>query len=108
MRAAQIRLVSYLCCLLAIAYRPVGTETVEPLVHLRIEKVHQWRPPFGLERVGQSHVIAVEAPNPLPAGKFSLAAWLDGREVARQVVTLPDKPPRVTRVWFDGLLDFDE
>ena len=70
MRAAQIRLASYLCCLLAIGYRPVGAETAEPLVRLRMEKVHQWRPPFGLERVGQSRAVAVEAPNLLPAGKI--------------------------------------
>jgi hypothetical protein len=101
-------LASYLCCLLAIGYRPVDAQSAEPLVRLQIEKVHQWRPPFALERVGQSRAIAVTAPNRLPAGKISLAARLGGREVARQAVTLPDKPPRVTWVWFDRLLDFDE
>jgi hypothetical protein len=108
MRFLHIRRASYLCCLVAMGSPPVDAETAYPSVQLRVEEVHPWRPPFRLERVGQSRAVAIESPQSLPRGELTVAARSAGREVARQKVSLPDKPPRVARVWFAGLLDFDE
>ncbi|MBA3481572.1 MAG: hypothetical protein H0T51_07135 [Pirellulales bacterium] len=80
----------------------------QPTVRLQIEEVHPWRPPFGLERVGHSHVAVIEASEALPAGELTLTARLAGSEVARQAVTLSDASPRLARVAFEGLTNFDE
>ena len=108
MRFLAIRRGTYLCCLLASGSPHSGVAIAQPPVQMRVEEVHPWRPPFGLERVGQSRAVAVESPYALPKGELTITARLGGREVAQQAVSLPDKPPRVARVWFDGLLDFDE
>lgn len=108
MTASRVRLAGSLCCLLAIGPRLAGAEPAQLAVQLRVEEVHPWRPPFGLDRVGQSRVIVIDASEAIAAGELTLASRLAGREVARQAVTLPDQPPRVARVWFEGQLDFDE
>jgi hypothetical protein len=108
MRFLHIRRASYLCCLLASGSTLSGAETAQPPVQLRVEEVHPWRPPFGLARVGHSRAVAVESTLALPPGELTLAARLAGRELARKTVSLADQSPRVARVWFDGLLDFDE
>lgn len=77
-------------------------------MQLRVEGVHPWRPPFGLDRVGQSRVVVIEAPDALSAGGLTLMAGLAGREAARQTVILSDNSPRLARAWFERLLDFDE
>jgi len=73
-----------------------------------MEEVHPWRPPFGLERVGQSRQVVIESPAALPGGKLRLTAWLAGREVARQTVTVSNASHRLASVWFPGLFNFDE
>src|SRR4051812_8309290 len=104
----HIRRASHLYCLLAGASTLAVAETARPPVQLRVEEVHPWRPPFRLARVGHSRAVAVEATLTLPPGKLTLAAGLAGRELARKTVSLTNQTPRVARVWFDGLLDFDE
>jgi hypothetical protein len=108
MRFLPIRRALYLCCLVAMGSPPADAETVHRSVQLRVEAMHPWRPPFKLERIGQSRAVVIESPHALPAGELTIAASLAGRELARQEVSLPDKPPRVARVWLRGLLDFDE
>ena len=108
MKASRLRAASYLCCLVVAGPLCAGAAPADPAVQLRVEGVHPWRPPFGVDRVGQSRVVVVEATDALSAGKLTLAARLAGREVARQAVTLPNAPPYVARAWLEGLLDFDE
>src|SRR5215213_155161 len=108
MRFLAIRSRAYLCFLLVSGSPHSGVAIAQPPVQMRVEEVHSWRPPFGLERVGQSRAVVVESPHVLPTGQLTIAASLAGRELARQAVNLPDKPPRVARVWFDGLSNFDE
>lgn len=105
---SRLQLATSLCCMLAADCPLFGAEPAQPAVQLRVEEVHPWRPPFGLERVGQGHFIVVEASDEAPLGELTLVARLAGREAARQAVILPEQSPRIARVWLQGLSDFDE
>jgi hypothetical protein len=69
---------------------------------IRVDPGHPWRPPFGLDRVGQPLVVIVEiASERKPAQHYVLLGRLDGKDIARHDVNLPDKPPYTDRVTFD-------
>ncbi|PYV25677.1 MAG: hypothetical protein DMG24_08760 [Acidobacteria bacterium] len=55
---------------------------------VRVDAGHPWRPPFGLDRVGQPLTVLVEvtADKPL-VREYSLVAYLRKREVGRYVLT---------------------
>jgi len=58
-------------------------------VQIRLEPQHPWRPPFGLERVGQPITAIVEAASEeRPYREYTLAAFVEGKEVDRQVLNL--------------------
>src|SRR5215471_636483 len=82
-----------LLLLLASAYTPrlLGLdpcdETVTAQIHL--ESHHPWRPPFGLDRVGQPLIATVEVISEnRPYREYWLAALLDGKEIDREVFNL--------------------
>src|SRR5262249_55884833 len=57
--------------------------------HIRLEPQHPWRPPFGLERVGQPITAVVEvASEERPYREYRLAAFLEGKEIDRQALNL--------------------
>ena len=56
---------------------------------IRLESQHPWRPPFGLERVGQPITAVVEvASEQRPYREYGLAAFVEGKEVERQLLNL--------------------
>ena len=56
---------------------------------IRLESQHPWRPPFGLERVGQPITAVVEvASEERPYREYGLAAFVEGKEVERQLLNL--------------------
>jgi hypothetical protein len=56
---------------------------------IKLESQHPWRPPFGLERVGQSLTAIVEVTSEdRPYREYWLTAFLDGKEIDRQVFNL--------------------
>jgi hypothetical protein len=93
----------------AHADRPPQSQPAAAGWRVRLEAIHPWRPPFGIERVGRSRAVVVEAPDSfLPAGEMTIIAKRGGREVARKPALFSDKPPRIARAWFDGAFDFDQ
>src|SRR5262245_33331027 len=63
---------------------------------IRLEPQHPWRPPFGLERVGQSITAVVEvASEGRPYWEYRLAALVEGKEVDQQLLNLagPQESP---------------
>ena len=70
-------------------------ESSAPLPVLTVEPSHPWRPPFGLERVGQPPDALVTFADREPwAGKFVLVSYHDGKEVGRQELTWVGKRKR--------------
>ena len=56
---------------------------------LRLVQQHPWRPPFGLERIGQPTTVAADLPvRERPYREFWLASFAAGKEVERQMLTL--------------------
>jgi hypothetical protein len=56
---------------------------------LRLVQQHPWRPPFGLERIGQPTSVAADFPVlERPYREFWLASFVAGKEVERQMLTL--------------------
>jgi len=59
-----------------------------------VKSGHPWQPPFGVDRVGASYdVIVTIKSRELPAGKFLLVGYLQGKEVSRQDIHLINKTP---------------
>jgi hypothetical protein len=62
-----------------------------------VESHHQWRPPFGLDRVSRStDVIVTFKSKVLPAGVFYLVSYFNGKEVNRKTMDLINKTPPIT------------
>ncbi len=56
---------------------------------IRLETQHPWRPPFGVDRVGQPLTAVVEVVSEnRPYREYWLTAFLDGKEIDRQVFNL--------------------
>jgi hypothetical protein len=73
---------------------------------VRVEHSHPWRPPFGLDRVGQPFVAIVQTSEP-PTGTEHVLTLLDhGKVVSRHEVRFPMVPPYAARVAITG--DGDE
>ena len=68
---------------------------------IRIDRGHLWRPPFGLERVGQPLTAIVEIFSDRPAStEYSLAGYLNGEVVGRHVLVPAGNAPHTNRVSF--------
>jgi hypothetical protein len=72
---------------------------------VRVEPGHPWRPPFGLDRVGQPISVLVEAAQRPQAASYFLSAFHKGKEVDRLPVALPDRPPFAARLAFKKYAD---
>ncbi len=74
----------------------------KPPAQIRIDPGHPWRPPFGLERVGRPLTAVVEiATDRQPAPQYCLAAYLEGKEISRSVLSPTGKPPYICQASFD-------
>jgi hypothetical protein len=59
-----------------------------------VEPGHPWRPPFGVNRVGQSYDIIVNIlSRELPAGEFVLVSYSHGKELSKKLLYLTNKTP---------------
>jgi hypothetical protein len=59
---------------------------------IRVEPGHPWRPPFGLDRVGQPLRVAVETTVPQAPRDATLVAYVQGKEVGRFPLAFQGKP----------------
>jgi len=81
-------------CLLSLqlaAYSGPALDQCEEKVtaQIRLESHHPWRPPFGLERVGEPVSVVVEVTSEkVPYREYWLAALLEGKEIDRQAFNL--------------------
>jgi hypothetical protein len=90
------------CLLSAVALLPVASDAgarTDEAPRLRLDPGHPWRPPFGLDRVGQppTAVVAFPAARRPPDGLW-LAVLYRGNETSRYAVKLLDAPPFEVRV----------
>jgi hypothetical protein len=73
-----------------------------PTVVIDIERGHPWRPPYGLQRIGQPLRVVVKiACDQSPPPECSLVAYRQGKEMARSAISLAGKSPYTCRVCFD-------
>jgi hypothetical protein len=76
--------------------------TADSGARIRIERGHPWRPPFGLDRVGQPLTAVVEiSAAQQPSAEYSVVGYLRGKETARATLTLSGQAPATGRVSFD-------
>jgi len=68
---------------------------------IRIVASHPWRPPFGLDRIGQPLSVVVEVAPDRELSEYALIGYLDGKEIARSALPAEGKPPYTWRVSFD-------
>jgi hypothetical protein len=69
------------------------------VAHIRIDPGHPWRPPFGLERVGQPLVVVVEIESaPKSVQKYSLTSYRNGQEIGHREVPVTGRFPSTNRV----------
>lgn len=75
---------------------------------LEIDKGHDWRPPFGLERVGPLRVIVQFGSEQNPAPEHWLVAYRDGREVERKRLIPSGASPFTVQMDFSSSPSPDE
>jgi hypothetical protein len=75
---------------------------------LRLDTVHSWRPPFGLDRVGLPIVVAVETSARPGSAVYILEAFSKRKRVAQRTMSFPVKPPYSARLTLDGTVTADE
>src|SRR5437870_10091924 len=84
----------FLCFLLTLGAVEARTNS---LIH--IERGHPWRPPFGLDRVGQPTRVVVEPDAPAkPGEQVMLAGYRGGREAVRVSVEFTGGSPFVSEM----------
>jgi len=71
-------------------------------MNILVDAAHPWRPPFGLDRVGRPLTVEVESnANIRPPQDYVLAAYRDGKVVARRGVDFSNSAPFIGRVTFE-------
>jgi hypothetical protein len=93
--------------ILAVILAGAGTD--HPILaqgfQLRVDRGHPWRPPFGLDRVGQPIAVVVQSTErPADTGHV-LTILSRGKEVGRHDVRFAATPPYSARVSIEGLAD---
>jgi hypothetical protein len=78
-----------------------GAGQQKPVAQIEIDRGHPWRPPFGLQRVGQPLGVVVKIDSDQGMSEYALVASVQGKEVSRSALRLTGKPPYRCRVSFD-------
>jgi len=74
-------------------------ETVRSRPRMRIDPGHPWRPPFGVERIGQPLTVVVQFTcDDRPVPEHWLAGYQDGKEVERKVLSVTGTSPFIVKV----------
>ena len=87
----SLRFMSLALLLLAAT---TSSKAIEPCsenitASIRVDAGHPWRPPFGLERVGQPLTAVAEIhTEKMPIREYSLVGYLEGKEVGRYGLAL--------------------
>jgi hypothetical protein len=91
----------------AFVVSPAIASNPQPTYTIRVDSPHRWRPPFGLDRLGQPIVAVVDASDRPPRRRYRLAALLHGKELGRYPVEFPSAsvPPYSVRLKLDGFAD---
>lgn len=94
-------IVAFLCWTEGACVAATGAQDAAT-AQIRVETPHPWRPPFGLERIGQPLTVVVEiADERQPVPELAVVGYAEGNEVARSVLALSGKPPYVCRISLD-------
>lgn len=81
-------------------------QVVDLKPRLRIDPGHPWRPPFGLQRVGQPAKVIVQfACDESPVPEHWLVACRDGQEVDRKVLSVSGASPFAAKAELDSCCD---
>ena len=80
---------------------PASAEEFE----IRLKEGHPWRPPFGLDRVGQSMVAVVQAAKQPTQDRLTLTVISRGKKVGRHQVKFAETPPYTARVSIEAGAD---
>ncbi len=86
----------------------VAIASADSAFQIKVDRGHPWRPPFGLDRVGRSIAVIVEADSQTDRARYVITAFWKGHDVGRQVVAFPDKAPYSARATFAELSSVDE
>jgi hypothetical protein len=79
---------------------------VRPRPRMRIDPGHPWRPPFGVERIGQPLTVLVQfACDERPVPEHWLASYQDGEEVERKLLSVTGTSPFTVKVDLDTPCD---
>src|SRR6266487_5885286 len=100
MRIIVLNLVWIAVTLPALA---IEDRSEEELAHIRIDPGHPWRPPFGLERVGQPLTLRVEINSAAPgAQKYSLTGYFKGEPIGDYALPVSGQFPWTNQVTFES------
>ncbi len=73
---------------------------------MRIDRGHPWRPPFGVNRIGQPPTVVVQfACDDRPVPEHWLAGYQGGKEVERRVLSVTGISPFTVKVDLDSSCD---
>jgi hypothetical protein len=75
--------------------------TAKSAARIRIDRGHAWRPPFGLDRIGQPLTAVVELDGDQRPPEVEVVGYLGGKEIARTTLTLSGRAPATGRARFD-------
>ena len=78
-----------------------GTGPQKPVAQIEIDRGHPWRPPFGLQRVGQPLTVVVKIEPDRRLSEYALVGYQKNKELRRSPLSLTGKPPYSCRVSFD-------
>src|SRR5262245_6530835 len=78
----------------------IGGDAVRsaPEYRIHLDTPHPWRPPFGLDRIGQPITAVVDSSARPDRASYVLAAFSNGIETRRYVVKFSAAPPFSARV----------
>lgn len=79
----------------------VESPAEKPAGWIHLESGHPWRPPFGLERVGQPLVAVAIITADSPPPKYFLVGYQQGKETSRTALSLTGQSPYACRVVVD-------
>ena len=79
-----------LLCILCLCITHLDSTAAEdgknPHATIRIDSRHTWKPPFGLDRIGQPLTVVVErTTNQQPSGKYWLTGYRNGEKIAQTI-----------------------
>ncbi len=86
------------CIPFQLGWSQNGSGSIAPIVKIQFEPVHQWRPPFGLDRVGFSTEAVIEIQHSGgPSSDYQMIVKQQGKTVANKILKSGKNSPAVIR-----------